>query len=132
MTNTRHIPDLQAAEECISQAITAVKRHDPAFVDQCVTAALQYLQPDVEHVTTDKPRPEYQVNVTLAGEDDPSTSAPMSAEQADETMSAIDAAVTAGRGIIQLPRSHGRQPLRLNGAYIGAWWLTEVTAGPPF
>lgn len=132
MTNTRHLPNLEMAHECTRLAVKAAKDNEPDTVDQCVTAALQYLQPDVEHVKTDQPAPEFKVNVTLTGEDNPATSAPMSAEQADETMSTIDAAVTAGRGIIQLPLSHGRQPIRLNGAYIGAWWLTEVTAGPPF
>lgn len=132
MTNTRHIPDLQHAKECLRLAVKAAEDKETETVDQCVTAALQYLQPEVEHVKTDKPAPEFKVNVTLTGEDDPATSKPLSAEDADAIMTTIDSVVTAGRGIVQIPLSHGRLPIRLNGAYIGAWWLTEVTAGPPF
>lgn len=127
MTNTRHIPDLEAAQECVRQAIDAARHKRNGTVDQCVTAALQYLQPDVEHVKDDtKPQPLYRVNVSQAGDGElgPTSSAPMDAADADALVRTITKAVNAQDGVVTVPLPGDRLPVHLAAVHIAAWWVT--------
>lgn len=132
MTNTRHIPDLNSARECINQAVVAVRADDPGTVDDCVTAALQYLQPDVEHVKDDiKPATLYRVHIVVTGAEDATVSKPLDKYTAENLMLNVESLAVTGRGVIKVDIAEDRLPVSLNARYIDTWFMTVHDPRPP-